>query len=154
MEGRLTASAVGKYLLVHAAEEKPVPPVDAGSALNAARLFVGGGQGEYVGLVREDRWTHSRGLHAHRSLHAVEMGDAAHTITPANKLELLPKGRLISAPQRRLPGQSPSQDIELAATLPLRREWSPVCSKPACIDARERARCLRPHRSSLDLLLE
>ena len=72
-------TAVGKYLLVDAAEGKPVPPVDAGSALNGARLFVGSGQGEYVGLIREDRWTHSRGLDAHRPLHVVEMDDTAHT---------------------------------------------------------------------------
>lgn len=72
--------ADGKYLLVDAAEGKPVPPADAGSALNAARLFVGGSEGEYVGLVKEDRWTHSRGLDAHRPLHLVQMGDAAHTL--------------------------------------------------------------------------
>jgi uncharacterized iron-regulated membrane protein len=73
-------AAAGEYLLVDAAEGRPLPPVDARSALGAARLFVAGTDGQYLGLVQEDRWTHSRGLDAHRPLHVVQMGDAAHTL--------------------------------------------------------------------------
>lgn len=48
-------------------------------ALAAARSFMHGAGGDYVGLVIEDRWTHSRSLNPHRPLHVVDMRDAAAT---------------------------------------------------------------------------
>ena len=73
-------TADGKYLLVNATDGKPMTSVDAGSAMGAARLFVADPGGHYMGLIQEDRWTHSRGLDAHRPLHVVQMGDAARTL--------------------------------------------------------------------------
>lgn len=53
--------------------------VGPAQALAAARVFMHGAGGEYVGLVDEDRWTHSRSLNPHRPLHVVEMRDEAAT---------------------------------------------------------------------------
>lgn len=48
-------------------------------AVAAARAFMHGAGAQYVGLVDEDRWTHSRSLNPHRPLHVVEMRDEAQT---------------------------------------------------------------------------
>lgn len=53
--------------------------VGPAQALAAGRSFTHGAAGEYIGLVDEDRWTHSRSLNPHRPLHVVEMGDEAAT---------------------------------------------------------------------------
>jgi len=53
--------------------------VGPAQALAAARAFIDGAGAEYVGVVDEDRWTHSRSLNPHRPLHVVEMRDEAAT---------------------------------------------------------------------------
>ena len=62
---------------VDAADGRRIEGVDAAAALVSARAFAGdvGGQGgpRLVETVREDAWTHSRALDAHRPLHVVEL---------------------------------------------------------------------------------
>jgi uncharacterized iron-regulated membrane protein len=70
----------GGYAVADAVDGTPAPPVDAAAATRAARAFVPGAAASYLGQVREDRWTHSRGLDAHRPLHEVQMHDAARTL--------------------------------------------------------------------------
>lgn len=48
-------------------------PVDAGQAEAAARVFMPGAAVRDEGAIREDRWTHSRGLDPHRPLHRVQV---------------------------------------------------------------------------------
>lgn len=52
---------------------RPGSPVSAEAALAEARSYLPGAIAHYAGQVAEDRWTHSRGLDAHRPLHKVEM---------------------------------------------------------------------------------
>lgn len=54
-------------------------PADARAALAAASMFRPGAAAHYLGLIEEDRWTHSRGLNPYRPLHVVELDDAAGT---------------------------------------------------------------------------
>lgn len=59
--------------VVDAVTGQPAPPVDASAALASARAFLPGATARYAGQILEDRWTHSRGLDAHRPLHAITM---------------------------------------------------------------------------------
>ena len=52
---------------------------DGAAALAAARAYRPGDKAAYQELVHEDRWTHARGLQAHRPLHVVELDDADAT---------------------------------------------------------------------------
>ncbi|MDR6524377.1 hypothetical protein J2789_007088 [Variovorax paradoxus] len=72
--------ADGSFRMVDASSGKPTQAVDAHAATDAAQRFTAGASGDYLGLAQEDRWTHSRGLDAHRPLHMVQMDDAAHTL--------------------------------------------------------------------------
>lgn len=72
--------ADGSFRMIDASSGKPAQVVDAHGAVGAAQRFTTGANGHYLGLVQEDRWTHSRGLDAHRPLHMVQMDDAAHTL--------------------------------------------------------------------------
>lgn len=58
---------------VDAMSGQPAPAVDARAALASARGFMPGAEARHAGMIVEDRWTHSRGLDAHRPLHAVTM---------------------------------------------------------------------------------
>lgn len=66
--------------LFDAVTGKLLQPASAATALASARAFVPGADAHYLGLLQEDRWTHSRSLDAHRPLHQVQMMDAAQTM--------------------------------------------------------------------------
>lgn len=70
----------GGYVVVDAITGKLADPVDMRAALAGARAFLADTDGEYIGVVHEDRWTHARALDPHRPLHAVRMNDPAHTL--------------------------------------------------------------------------
>src|SRR5690606_27233285 len=53
--------------------------IDTPQVLASAQAFLPHATGHEVGIVNEDRWTHSRGLDPHRPLHIVQMDDADHT---------------------------------------------------------------------------
>jgi uncharacterized iron-regulated membrane protein len=69
----------GRYTPVDAISGTAPGPADARAALAAARSFRPGAGARYLGLVDEDRWTHSRALNPHRPLHIVDLGDEAAT---------------------------------------------------------------------------
>ncbi|MEV4782878.1 PepSY domain-containing protein [Burkholderia sp. LMU1-1-1.1] len=69
----------GRYTPVDAVSGTAPGPADARAAIAAARSFRPGAGARYVGLIDEDRWTHSRGLNPHRPLHIVDLGDEAST---------------------------------------------------------------------------
>lgn len=70
----------GRPRLFDAASGKPLGPANPAMALASARTFVPGTASHYLGLVQEDRWTHSRALDMHRPLHQVQLDDAAQTL--------------------------------------------------------------------------
>ena len=70
----------GRPRLFDAASGQRLPPASRDTALASARAFVPGADAQYLGLLQEDRWTHSRSLDAHRPLHQVQMMDAARTM--------------------------------------------------------------------------
>ena len=70
----------GRPRLFDAASGQRLPPASRNTALASARAFVPGADARYLGLLQEDRWTHSRSLDAHRPLHQVQMMDAARTM--------------------------------------------------------------------------
>ena len=70
----------GRPRLFDAASGQRLPPASRDTALASARAFVPGADAQYLGLLQEDRWTHSRSLDAHRPLHQVQMMDAAQTM--------------------------------------------------------------------------
>jgi len=59
-----------------ARDGRPQGPVTPGRALAGARAFMPDAPLRYAGTVREDRWTHSGGLDAHRPLHRVQVDGA------------------------------------------------------------------------------
>lgn len=65
---------------VDAASGRRLPPASRDTVLASARAFVPGASAHYLGLLQEDRWTHSRSLDAHRPLHQVQMMDAPQTL--------------------------------------------------------------------------
>lgn len=69
----------GRYTPVDAIGGTARGPADARAAIAAARSFRPGASARYLGLVDEDRWTHSRALNPHRPLHIVDLGDEAAT---------------------------------------------------------------------------
>ena len=69
----------GRYTPVDAIGGTAAGPADARAAIAAARSFKPGAGARYLGLVDEDRWTHSRALNPHRPLHIVDLGDEAST---------------------------------------------------------------------------
>ncbi|MDX3904301.1 MAG: PepSY domain-containing protein [Pigmentiphaga sp.] len=70
----------GRYLAVDARTASPMPPADAGDAVESARAYLPGVGARYLGSVDEDRWTHSATLNPHRPLHKVQMNDPASTL--------------------------------------------------------------------------
>ncbi|MDS1140622.1 PepSY-associated TM helix domain-containing protein [Pusillimonas sp. SM2304] len=58
----------GAYRVMDARTGRPAPEVDEQAALDEARSFAHAAPVRYGGTVFEDRWTHSRGLDAHRPL--------------------------------------------------------------------------------------
>ncbi|OBV38701.1 PepSY-associated TM helix domain-containing protein [Janthinobacterium psychrotolerans] len=69
-----------RWRLVDAVTGKLLQPASRDTALASARAFVPGAGAHYLGLLQEDRWTHSRSLDAHRPLHQVQLMDAAQTM--------------------------------------------------------------------------
>lgn len=69
-------------LPARAARTGDVPPaVTPAAAVAAAHAFAPGMTAHHAGELQEDRWTHSRGLNAHRPLHRVDLaGDAPTTL--------------------------------------------------------------------------
>ncbi|MFL9923973.1 PepSY domain-containing protein [Herbaspirillum lusitanum] len=73
----------GRYRVVDAQDGNVAALTDAAAAILSARSFMadaGRAGAHYLGLIDEDRWTHSGALNAHRPLHMVQMDDAAHTL--------------------------------------------------------------------------
>ncbi|WP_426074248.1 PepSY domain-containing protein [Janthinobacterium sp. DSP2-3-3] len=70
----------GRFQLFDARSGKPADLAGPAEALAAAQAFLPGAKAAYLGQVREDRWTHSRGLDPHRPLHMVKMDDADDTL--------------------------------------------------------------------------
>ncbi len=66
-----------RIVAVDARSGEPLRALDAAGALASARHFAGGAPARHLGTVKEDAWTHSRALDAHRPLHVVEVDDAA-----------------------------------------------------------------------------
>ena len=65
--------ADGSLKVLDAATGTAAPPTDKLQALAATP------GGDYIGLVDEDRWTHSRALNPHRPLHVIDVRDADST---------------------------------------------------------------------------
>ncbi|MGB6104051.1 MAG: PepSY domain-containing protein [Pusillimonas sp.] len=61
----------GAYRVIDARSGAPAPGVGAQEALAEAHSFMPSSAVHYQGSVFEDRWTHSRGLDAHRPLHVL-----------------------------------------------------------------------------------
>ncbi|WP_353170865.1 PepSY domain-containing protein [Paracandidimonas soli] len=57
-----------------AADGAPRQPVTPERALAEARVFAPTATLRHAGEIHEDRWTHSRGLDAHRPLHRIQLG--------------------------------------------------------------------------------
>lgn len=70
----------GHFQLFDARSGTPAGLAGPAEALAAAQAFLPGAKAAYLGKVREDRWTHSRGLDPHRPLHMVRMDDADDTL--------------------------------------------------------------------------
>lgn len=70
----------GRPRLFDAGSGKAIGPASVATALASARAFVPGADAHYLGLVQEDRWTHSRALDVHRPLHQVQLDDGAQTM--------------------------------------------------------------------------
>lgn len=70
----------GRLRLFDARSGKAPDAASPALALASARAFVPGAFAQYLGLVGEDRWTHSRALDVHRPLHQVQLDDAAQTM--------------------------------------------------------------------------
>lgn len=70
----------GRLQLFDARSGQAVDAAGDNLALASARAFAPGAPARYLGLVQEDRWTHSRALDAHRPLHQVQLDDAAQTL--------------------------------------------------------------------------
>lgn len=66
-------------LTVTADEGRLFTAVDAALARFSAAAYFPGTGSSYMGLLREDTWTHSRALDPHRPLHLVEMQDPDRT---------------------------------------------------------------------------
>lgn len=69
-----------RWRLFDAVHGQRLPSASRDTVLASARAFVPGADAYYLGLLQEDRWTHSRSLDAHRPLHQVQMMDAARTM--------------------------------------------------------------------------
>jgi len=69
----------GRYTAVDAVSGAVPGRVDQRAAIAAARSFKPGAGLHYLGLIEEDRWTHSRALNPHRPLHIVDLADEAST---------------------------------------------------------------------------
>src|SRR5690606_8079960 len=63
----------GAYRVIDARTGRLAPEVDEQAALDEARSFAHAAPVRYDGTVFEDRWTHSRGLDAHRPLQVVQV---------------------------------------------------------------------------------
>lgn len=70
----------GSVHLFDARSGKAIDTASPTLALASARAFAPGASAQYLGLVAEDRWTHSRALDVHRPLHQVQLDDAAQTL--------------------------------------------------------------------------
>lgn len=75
----LLQDAAGAQFAVDGISGIPLGAVDPEQAMRAGLAFASGSPARYDGTVFEDRWTHARGLNAHRPLHVIELGDAAAT---------------------------------------------------------------------------
>lgn len=73
----LFADDAKRAVAVDAINGQRVVEVTADDAVSAARHFAAGAQADYLGLVQEDAWTHSRAVDAHRPLHVVALHDEA-----------------------------------------------------------------------------
>lgn len=71
---------LGRFQLFDGRTGAPAKAAGADAALASARAFLPGVSADYLGQVREDRWTHARALDPHRPLHMVQMNDLAHTL--------------------------------------------------------------------------
>ncbi|MGK5025964.1 PepSY domain-containing protein [Janthinobacterium sp. RB2R34] len=70
----------GRLRLFDAVHDQRLPSASRDTALASARAFLPGAASQYLDLVQEDRWTHSRSLDVHRPLHQVQMDDGAQTL--------------------------------------------------------------------------
>src|SRR5690606_27536486 len=66
--------ASNRLRLLAAADGAPRQPVTPERALAEARVFAPTATLRHAGEIHEDRWTHSRGLDAHRPLHRIQLG--------------------------------------------------------------------------------
>lgn len=71
--------AKSRPLAVTAGEGRVLATVDAALARSSAAAYFPGVGADYVELLREDTWTHSRALDPHRPLHLVAMEDPDRT---------------------------------------------------------------------------
>ena len=65
----------GRQLSLDARSGEVVREVSAEQALASARQFAGTAAVEYLGVLGEDTWTHSKGLDVHRPLHLLAIDD-------------------------------------------------------------------------------
>lgn len=70
----------GALLLIDAVTGLSVPPADKAAALAGARAFLPDTPARLLGLVDDDRWTHSRAMDPHRPLYMVQMDDVRATL--------------------------------------------------------------------------
>ncbi|THT98712.1 PepSY domain-containing protein [Lampropedia puyangensis] len=69
----------GRLELVDAMNAQTLPAANADTALASAQAFLPQAKAQMLGLVDDDRWTHSPRLDAHRPLFKVQMQDPATT---------------------------------------------------------------------------
>ncbi len=66
-----------RVVAVDAVSGLPIAALADEEAVTAARHFAGGHAARHLELVKEDAWTHSRALDAHRPMHVVAVDDEA-----------------------------------------------------------------------------
>lgn len=73
------ARGTSKPVAISADTGQVLARIDRSVALASASAYLPGVSAEYLALLGEDTWTHSRALDSHRPLHLVEMADTGRT---------------------------------------------------------------------------
>lgn len=69
-----------QIVAVDAQSGRKISAVSAFDAMEAASAFAGGKKTSYLGMIREDAWTHSKALDPHRPLHQAQVEDEDSTV--------------------------------------------------------------------------
>ncbi len=69
-----------QYLAIDAETNQKIKHVSTQDAIRAANMYAEGKTIDYLGLVKEDAWTHSKSLEAHRPFHQLRLYDQDNSI--------------------------------------------------------------------------